>query len=66
MGLVHDLRARVSMARTYFWNKVQGARNLIYNVGLAVGHTRINALLQDYSLLPTIVHFPLHNMFDLR
>jgi hypothetical protein len=66
MGLVHDLRARVSMARTYFWNKVQGARNLIYNVGLAVGHTRINALLQDYSLLPTIVHFPLYNMFDLR
>jgi hypothetical protein len=66
MGLVHDLRVCVSMARTYFWNKVQGACNLIYNVGLAVRHTCINTLLQDYSLLPTIVHFPSYNMFDLR
>jgi hypothetical protein len=55
MGLVHDLRARISIARTYFWNKVKAARNLIYNGGCAVGSDRVNANLQSFSLVPTIV-----------
>jgi hypothetical protein len=55
MGLIHDLRARISTARTYFWNKVKGARNLIYNLGLAVSNKRIDTILQEFSLVPTIV-----------
>lgn len=66
MGLVHDLRARISIARTYFWNKVKAARNLIYNVGLAISNARINSILQEFSLVPTIVSIYISMVFCLR
>ncbi|KAJ7163736.1 hypothetical protein C8R46DRAFT_1221491 [Mycena filopes] len=57
MGLVHDLRARLTGARIYFANKITAARNLIYTVGLAIGNARVDALLQGVSLVPTLNAF---------
>jgi hypothetical protein len=55
MGLVYDLRAHISNTRKYFWNKVKAARDMIYNLGLTPTGKRIDALLQEFSLVPTIV-----------
>ncbi|KAJ7764935.1 hypothetical protein B0H16DRAFT_432430 [Mycena metata] len=57
MGLIHDIRARITLARTYLSTKIASARNLIYNVGLAIGNARIDALLQSVSLVPTLNAF---------
>ncbi|KAJ7181996.1 hypothetical protein C8R46DRAFT_1210480 [Mycena filopes] len=57
MGLIHDIRARITLARTYVSTKIAAARNLIYNVGLAIGNARIDALLQSASLVPTLNAF---------
>ncbi|KAJ7131818.1 hypothetical protein C8R43DRAFT_1133491 [Mycena crocata] len=54
MGLFYDLRNRVNLARTYFWNKVKAARSAIYNLGLAFNNVRVDAVLQEFSLIPTI------------
>jgi hypothetical protein len=55
MGLVHDARARIKTARTYFLNKVTAARTLIYKLGLSFTSIRVSKLLQDFSLVPTLV-----------
>ncbi|KAJ7138764.1 hypothetical protein C8R43DRAFT_1131929 [Mycena crocata] len=57
MGLLHDLRARITCARIYFRNKVSTARDLIYKVGLAISNGRIDMLLQEFSLVPTLNTF---------
>ncbi|KAJ7146778.1 hypothetical protein C8R44DRAFT_18711 [Mycena epipterygia] len=57
MGLVHDLRSRINVARIYFLNKITAARNLIYKVGLAINNARIDTLLQEFSLVPTLNAF---------
>ncbi|KAJ7704598.1 hypothetical protein B0H17DRAFT_921234 [Mycena rosella] len=57
MGFVHDARARITTARTYFWNKVTAARALIYKLALAITNKHINTLLQDFSLVPTLNAF---------
>ncbi|KAJ6544699.1 hypothetical protein B0H10DRAFT_1663755, partial [Mycena sp. CBHHK59/15] len=37
--------------------KVTAARTLIYKLGLAINNKRINALLQNFSLVPTLNTF---------
>lgn len=55
LGLVSDLKARLSQLRTYLRNKITSAREAIYNLGIPVKGAVVKQLLKEYSLVPTLV-----------
>jgi hypothetical protein len=55
MGTGRDLRARLTSIRTYFWTKVEQARNAIYKTGFAITSDWVENILKEFSLVPTIV-----------
>ncbi|KAF8890440.1 hypothetical protein BD779DRAFT_1438607 [Infundibulicybe gibba] len=57
MGFARDLQSRISGARTYLWDKITTARNLIYNRGYAVASRAVENILQPWSLVPTLNAF---------
>ena len=55
MGLVRDLRARITKARVYFSDKITRARDFIYELGKPIAGTAVERLLKVQSLVPTPV-----------
>ena len=55
LGLVSDMKARLSQLRTYFRNKVASAREAIYNLSIPVKGAAVERLLKEHSLVPTLV-----------
>jgi hypothetical protein len=55
MGLVRDLRARITKARTYLSDKIARARDFIYKLGKPITGAAVERLLKAQSLIPTIV-----------
>ena len=55
LGLVSDMKARLSQLRTYFRNKVTSAREAIYNLGIPVKGAAVQRLLKEHLLVPTLV-----------
>ncbi|KAF7370032.1 hypothetical protein MSAN_00633200 [Mycena sanguinolenta] len=68
MGLVRDITARVSKARQYLADKIRTARRFIYQLGVAIGSTRVEDLLKETSSVPTVNAFidQLGEDFDLH
>ncbi|KAF7371414.1 hypothetical protein MSAN_00778200 [Mycena sanguinolenta] len=68
MGLVRDITARVSKARQYLADKIRTARRFIYQLGVAIGSTRVEDLLKETSSVPTVNAFidQLGDNFDLH
>jgi len=55
MGLINDASSRVNLTRSYLANLIQNARRCIYKLGYVLTSTKIEAVLQPLSLVPTIV-----------
>lgn len=55
LGYKKDSRMRVEKIRSYLGDKVSIARHAIYGLGLAIRSTRVEALLRDFSGIPTTV-----------
>ena len=55
MGWVLDSIFRINEIRQYLFQKVQAARDLIYQVGHGVAGARVNGLLKLTSSVPTVV-----------
>jgi hypothetical protein len=55
MGWILDSAFRINGIRRYLHEKVQVARNLIYQVGRAVTGACVDNLLKPTSAVPTIV-----------
>ena len=55
VGLVRDLAARISQARTYLLDKIRLARHAIYVLGQPLKGVTVETLLKDESLVPTLV-----------
>lgn len=55
MGLVRDMRTRISRVRVFLWDKVKRAREYIYQSGLPINGTAVNDLLKETSSIPTFV-----------
>jgi hypothetical protein len=58
MGMVRDMRQRVTLARVddnVTRHKVGTARNIIYKKYYAVDNDRVEAMLKDESLVPSSV-----------
>ena len=54
-GLLRDLAARFSQARTYLVDKIKLAWQAIYVLGRPLKGTTAESLLKDKSLVPTLV-----------
>jgi hypothetical protein len=63
MGLVRDLRVRLTKARTYLGDKILRARDFIYKLGKPIGGAAIERLLYAQSLVPTVVCISLMLVF---
>lgn len=60
MGMIQDMRHWQSLARIddeMLREKIQAARNLVYQKNYAVDNERVEALLKEHSLVPTAVKF---------
>ncbi|KAF7372464.1 C2H2-type domain-containing protein [Mycena venus] len=57
MGTPSDMRSRLTRIRTYFWDKVQQARDAIYKAAFAVTSDWVENILKEYSLVPTVNAF---------
>ncbi|KAF8150474.1 hypothetical protein K438DRAFT_1988433 [Mycena galopus ATCC 62051] len=57
MGTPSDMRSRFTRIRTYFWDKVQQARDAIYKAAFAVTSDWVENILKEYSLVPTVNAF---------
>jgi hypothetical protein len=55
MGLISDLRARVTHARRYVAHLTTQARQFIYNLGKPITGVAVERLLKAKSLVPTVV-----------
>ena len=55
MGLMSDMRDRLSKARTYLWGKVLEARDWIYSKGKGIKSKAVEDLLFSTSSVPTEV-----------
>lgn len=55
MGLVEDMKKRISRARTYLSGAIDAARKAIYTGGLYIMSAPVERLLKPFSLVPTMV-----------
>lgn len=55
MGLVADMKKRISRARIYLSNTVYTAREAVYSGAFYVMSAPIERLLKPFSLVPTVV-----------
>ena len=55
MGWIPDSNFRIGNIRGYLVEKVQAARNFVYQLGHAVTGVRVNGLLKSTSSVPTLV-----------
>ena len=55
MGTKHDIKFRLKNVRSYLFDYVQAARNVIYKSAAAITGTVVNRLLKAMSSVPTIV-----------
>lgn len=55
LGWLADAAARVKNARRYLANKIIAARNSIYKHGVSIKGVAVEALLKEFSLVPTVV-----------
>ncbi|KAJ7241205.1 hypothetical protein B0H12DRAFT_1074566 [Mycena haematopus] len=58
MGTERDLRARITGVRTFFWTKIQQARQAIYDTGFAIASDWVENILKPFSPVPTVVWLP--------
>lgn len=64
MGMKRDMQQRKSLARIdddFRRRKIEAARKLIYDKNLAVDTERVEALLREQSLVPTLVGIYIQN-----
>jgi hypothetical protein len=66
MGLVYDMRRRVTRVRTYLWDKVASARRWIYEKGKGIKSVFAEQYLSETSSVPTVVRHKIHSVEDSR
>lgn len=64
LGFLTDQSARLTLARTYLWAKIDEARRAIYQLGMPLKGVAVERLLKAESLLPTVVRS--FSIIDLR
>jgi hypothetical protein len=55
MGLVRDIRLRLTNVRRFFLDKVRRARKWIYEKGVGVTSKAVEDILKETSSVPTMV-----------
>jgi hypothetical protein len=55
MGIVRDIKAKVTQARKYLGAIIRSARRQIYIFAAAIGSTKVEDLLKETSSVPTLV-----------
>lgn len=55
LGLKRDMATRIYKFRHYMAEKVQGARNAIYSLAKPINGAAVEAILKEFSGVPTVV-----------
>ena len=64
LGLWHDIMVRISRFQSYMADGVKIARKAIYALAKPISGAAVEALLKEFSGVPTEVYF-LHHLFML-
>jgi hypothetical protein len=64
LGQHHDLKGRITRARSYLGSLIERARECIYKLGYSVTAAGIERMLKPLSLVPTTVRQATWTRFD--